>query len=157
MSRTGIRVFNSHDAIRVCDDKAVTYIALSGSNLKIPKTIFGALCYRNDLSVKKEWADLRFGDTVKFNGMEDYEAKRVQLLARRKTVSRKQFIKKAIGEEVKVNSNGETALEYFDSNIDNDALYCLDEPENSLSPKLQLKLVEILCKLLILISMILNL
>ena len=94
--------------------------------------------------VKKEWADLRFGDTVKFNGMEDYEAMRVQLLARRKTVSRKQFIKKAIGEEVKLNSNGETALEYFDSKIDNDALYCLDEPENSLSPKLQLKLVEML-------------
>ena len=87
---------------------------------------------------------MRFGDTVKFNGMEDYEAMRVQLLARRKTVSRKQFIKKAIGEEVKLNSNGETALEYFDSNIDNDALYCLDEPENSLSPKLQLKLVEML-------------
>ena len=70
--------------------------------------------------------------------MEDYEAMRVQLLARRKTVSRKQFIKKAIGEEVKLNSNGETALEYFDSNIDNDALYCLDEPENSLSPTFQL-------------------
>ena len=76
--------------------------------------------------------------------MEDYEAMRVQLLARRKTVSRKQFIKKAIGEEVKLNSNGETALEYFDSNIDNDALYCLDEPENSLSPRLQLRLVEMI-------------
>ena len=57
LSRTGIRVFNSHESIRVCDDKAVTYIALSGSNLKIPKTIFGALCYRNDLAVKKEWAE----------------------------------------------------------------------------------------------------
>ena len=28
--------------------------------------------------------------------------------------------------------------------MDNDALYCLDEPENSLSPKLQLKLVEMI-------------
>lgn len=92
--------------------------------------------------VKKEWKVLRYDDTVRFNGMEDYEELRTQLLARRKT--RKQYIKKVIGEEVKLNSNGETALEYFDSNIENDALYCLDEPENSLSPKLQLELVEML-------------
>ncbi len=54
--RTGVRMFNSHDAIRLCDDKGVTYIALSTSNLYTPKTIFAPLCYRQDLAVKKEWA-----------------------------------------------------------------------------------------------------
>ncbi|MBQ9734234.1 MAG: RimK family alpha-L-glutamate ligase [Clostridia bacterium] len=63
LSRTGVRVFNSHEAIRLCDDKAVTYIALSGSSLNIPKTLFGALCYRNDLAVNKEWAD-EIGDKL---------------------------------------------------------------------------------------------
>lgn len=57
LSRVGVRLFNSHDAIRLCDDKAQTYIALSCSNLKMPKTVFGALCYRQDLAVKPEWAD----------------------------------------------------------------------------------------------------
>lgn len=96
---------------------------------------------------RDEWAALKFGKTVKFQGMEDYEALRMQVMARSKSVSRRQFIKKTVGSEVKLNSNGETALEYFDSKIKNDTLYCLDEPENSLSPKLQIELVRMLEKM----------
>lgn len=96
---------------------------------------------------RDEWANLRFGETIKFSGMDDYEALRMQVLARSKSVSRRQFIKRTVGQEVKLNSNGETALEYFDSKINSDTLYCLDEPENSLSPRLQIKLVEMLEKM----------
>ena len=56
LQKLGIRLFNSHESIRLCDDKAETYLALSGAGLNIPKTIFGALCYRQDLPVKREWA-----------------------------------------------------------------------------------------------------
>lgn len=45
LSISGARLFNSHNAIRVCDDKARTYIALAGSNINLPKTIFAPLCY----------------------------------------------------------------------------------------------------------------
>ena len=93
---------------------------------------------------KDDWGKLRYGETIKFNSMDDYEALRAQVLARSKTVSRRQFIKRTVGEELKLNSNGETALEYFNNKIKNDTLYCLDEPENSLSPRLQLQLVEML-------------
>lgn len=93
---------------------------------------------------KDDWGKLRYGETIKFNSMDDYEALRAQVLARSKTVSRRQFIKRTVGEELKLNSNGETALEYFNKKIKNDTLYCLDEPENSLSPRLQLQLVEML-------------
>ena len=93
---------------------------------------------------REDWGKLRYGETIKFKSMEDYETLRAQVLARSKTVSRRQFIKRTAGEELKLNSNGETALEYFNNKITNDTLYCLDEPENSLSPKLQLKLVEML-------------
>lgn len=89
-------------------------------------------------------AKLKFGKTVKFKSMDDYEELRMQLLARRKSLTRRQFIQKTAGSEVKLNSNGETALEYFDSKLKNDTLYCLDEPENSLSPKMQIKLLDIL-------------
>ena len=85
---------------------------------------------------REEWAGLKFGETVKFSGLEDYEKIRLQVLARRKSLTRRQFIKKTAGEEVKLGSNGETAFEYFDSRLKNDTLYCLDEPENSLSPGL---------------------
>lgn len=53
----GLRLFNRHNAVRLCDDKAETYIALSRHGLKIPKTIFGALCYNKSLEIKKEWAE----------------------------------------------------------------------------------------------------
>lgn len=96
---------------------------------------------------REQWANLRFGENIKMRGMDDYEALRTQVLARSKSVSRRQFIKRTVGQEVKLNSNGETALEYFDSKIKNDTLYCMDEPENSLSPRLQIKLVELLEKM----------
>ncbi len=95
-------------------------------------------------TAKDEWANLKFGETVKFSGMQDYEALRLQVLARKKSVSRRQFIRKTVGNEVKLNSNGETALQYFEQKLKNDTLYCLDEPENSMSPKMQLELVKML-------------
>ncbi len=93
---------------------------------------------------KEEWANLRFGETIKFSGMQDHEALRMQVLARSKSVSRRKFIRKTAGQEVKLNSNGETALKYFEGKLKNDTLYCLDEPENSMSPKMQLELVSML-------------
>ena len=65
-------------------------------------------------------------------------------MAKRKNISRRGFIRKTAGKEVKLNSNGETAYEYFDTKLKNDTLYCLDEPENSLSPKMQIELVKLL-------------
>ena len=93
---------------------------------------------------KEEWSSLRYGETMKFGGMEDYEAFRAQVLARSKSVSRRQFIRKTAGQEVKLNSNGETAIKYFETKLKPDTLYCLDEPENSMSPAMQLELVKML-------------
>lgn len=93
---------------------------------------------------EKDYGEIKFGDTVKIQSMDDYEQLRLQVLARRKSVSRRKFIQKTVGKEVKLNSNGETALQYFEDKLKNDTLYCLDEPENSLSPKLQLELVKII-------------
>ena len=93
---------------------------------------------------KEKWAELRFGDTIRFSGPEDYEALRLQVQARRKTFSRRQFLRQEVGKKVGLHSNGETALTYFNKMLKDDTLYCLDEPENSLSPKLQLKLAKIL-------------
>ncbi len=57
LTKLSVRLFNSHNAIRLCDDKAETYIALSNVGINLPKTIFGALCYNRDLPIKKEWAE----------------------------------------------------------------------------------------------------
>lgn len=93
---------------------------------------------------KKEYQKLKYGDTVKMSGLDDYEDLRLQILARSKSVSRRKFIRQTVGAETKLNSNGETALSYFETKLKNDTLYCLDEPENSMSPKMQLELMKML-------------
>ena len=45
LEKSGIRLFNTHSAIRKCDDKGETYIALSGAGLNIPDTVFAPVCY----------------------------------------------------------------------------------------------------------------
>lgn len=52
------------------------------------------------------------------------------------------FIQHNVENNVREHSNGESAIQYFFNKIENDALYLLDEPENSLSPERQLELVE---------------
>ena len=52
------------------------------------------------------------------------------------------FVKKHVAGNIQERSNGESALMYFEEKIEENALYLLDEPENSLSPEKQLQLVE---------------
>ncbi len=95
---------------------------------------------------RDKYARLKFGETIRFSGMDDYEVVRQQLLARSKSVSRRKFLRRTVGSEVRMGSNGETALEYFDAKLRSDALYCLDEPENSMSVKMQLALADLLAQ-----------
>ena len=46
LTKLGIRLFNKHEAIRVCDDKGETCLALINSGVKMPKTMFAPLCFR---------------------------------------------------------------------------------------------------------------
>ncbi len=94
--------------------------------------------------VKNEWASIRFGDTVHYRGPEDYDALRIQNLARRKNLKRTGFVNRIVGKEMRLYSNGETALKFFRTELKDERLYCLDEPENSLSPKMQIELAGML-------------
>lgn len=57
LERKGVRLFNSHNAIRVCDDKARTYISLANKGFNLPKTIFGALCYSDSCEINETAVD----------------------------------------------------------------------------------------------------
>ena len=54
LEKAGMRLFNSHDGILVCDDKMQTYITLSGKNIPMPKTVAGLLCYHTDARLRKQ-------------------------------------------------------------------------------------------------------
>ena len=100
----------------------------------------------NQSNLKEEWAGLKYGKTIRLNGLDNYEEFSKQVDARKKSLSRRKYLYKLAGQEVKLNSNGETALHYFENKLSNDCLYCLDEPENSLSPKFQKELVDIIAQ-----------
>ena len=93
---------------------------------------------------KGDFARLKYGKNIPLNSLDDYENFRLQVLSRRKSVTRRQFLHAQIGRELRLMSNGETALSFFETHMALDTLYCLDEPENSLSPKMQLALKELL-------------
>ncbi len=57
LEKAGLKLFNSADAIRLCDDKFLTYISLAGNGVKMPKTISSPLMYSAN-------TDVAFLDTV---------------------------------------------------------------------------------------------
>ena len=87
-----------------------------------------------DATVKSSW---------QMKSLDDYEELRRRNEARRGTKS--QYVTKRMqGLEYRMHSNGESAFAYFTNKIDSNALYLLDEPENSLSAKLQKELAAFL-------------
>ncbi len=70
--------------------------------------------------------------------LQDYEALKKRVSARGKTQSA--FVREQLMQTVPEQSNGESAMFYFRQRIEADAVYLLDEPENSLSPKKQIEL-----------------
>mgnify|MGYP000845771930 FL=1 len=75
----------------------------------------------------------------------DYDELKKRNSARRKTQSA--FVREQLGEgNIRELSNGESALFYFRQRVAEDALYLLDEPENSLSADKQMELADYLAE-----------
>jgi len=77
-------------------------------------------------------------EPYQLKSLADYEEFRRRSDAKSKSQS--QFVKDRLMRNVQEQSNGESALVYFTDSIKENALYLLDEPENSLSAALQLEL-----------------
>ena len=75
-------------------------------------------------------------------GDKELEGMKKTVSARR--MSQSQYVRENMMENVPEHSNGESAFIYFTEKIQDNGLYFLDEPENSLSPERQLELVEFL-------------
>ena len=78
----------------------------------------------------------------KLRSLDDYEELKKRTDARRMTQS--SFVRGQVMDNVREQSNGESAGFYFKQRIEEDALYLLDEPENSLSAPGQIVLAEYL-------------
>lgn len=96
---------------------------------------------RSDLLA--EYKDLREGG-FRMTSLADYDQLKKVVQATRKGASGSSFVKESIGKNLRGKSNGETAFKYFTHRIKEDALYLLDEPENSLSVQRQRELAKFL-------------
>lgn len=87
----------------------------------------------------EEYLDNKYNQ-FQIKSLEDYDKLRRVNEARRKTQSK--YVRNNLMDNVREYSNGENAFRYFISKIEENGLYILDEPENSLSTKRQMELVK---------------
>lgn len=85
----------------------------------------------------QEYLDLKYSKFT-FYSLDDLDELRKSNMAKKGTQSN--YVRKNVMDNVREKSNGESAFMYFTSKIQDHALYLLDEPENSLSSRLQMEL-----------------
>ncbi|WP_294497351.1 AAA family ATPase [uncultured Gemmiger sp.] len=88
-----------------------------------------------------EYTDARYAH-FQLHSLEDYEQLKRANAARSKSKSR--YTRGQLMGNVRTRSNGESAMLYFTQKITENALYLLDEPENSLAPARVLELADFL-------------
>lgn len=137
------------DYIGFCDMKLVKELP-EGSKIITSDDVFDYMLNIRTLNegIDKKREDLfedyletKYSD-FQFRSLEDYKQLKKVNFARSKTQSK--FIRKNLMDNVREHSNGESALMYFTEKMKENALYLLDEPENSLSAANQLELVKFL-------------
>lgn len=103
-------------------------------------------CMNENIDVRRrelleEYTDARYA-RFQMRSLEDVDRLRQVVEAQRRSGS--QYVKNRLMKDVPGKSNGESAFLYFTREIQEEGLYLLDEPENSLSPQLQLELLRFL-------------
>lgn len=76
----------------------------------------------------------------RFKSLEDYDAFKKYMSVQRS--SKSEYVRLNMSNNVRERSNGESGYIYFTDKIKSNALYLLDEPENSLSPEKQQELLQ---------------
>lgn len=87
--------------------------------------------------VFQDYLDSKYAN-FQMNSLEDYDT--LKKINRSRSVTQSKYTRENLMKNIRTHSNGENAFRYFTEKLEENGLYLLDEPENSLSPKLQLEL-----------------
>lgn len=152
--KTGIKrdsIFNKSnfypDYVRLCNVQLKTDIP-ENSRIITSDDVFDYMLNIRNLNegidhkreeIFEEYLDAKYSH-FQMRSLEDYEQLKKVNAARSLTQSR--FVRSELMDNVREYSNGESAFRYFTEKIDENGLYILDEPENSLSPKRQMELMQ---------------
>lgn len=130
-----------------------------GDYLKLPKTIklitsddiFKKIENRTDYnnktldmiaSKRDEYSEIKYNSSDFRANSSNYDDL-VKIIDSRR-LSKTKFSKKYSVPKEQMQSNGETALDFFDKAFEKGGIYLLDEPENCLSPLFQIELMKII-------------
>ncbi|MBQ4523963.1 MAG: AAA family ATPase [Lachnospiraceae bacterium] len=89
----------------------------------------------------KEYLEAKYSH-FQVKSLDDYE--QLKKVNATRNHSQSKYIRDNLMDNIPEHSNGESAFLYFCDKIKENALYLLDEPENSLSPEKQLELIQFL-------------
>ncbi len=90
-------------------------------------------------SLLSEYTEVKYSH-FQLQSLDDYDQLKKFTDAQRKSGS--QYARDRLMQNIKGQSNGESAFMFFTQEIRENSLYLLDEPENSLSAEIQLKLLQ---------------
>lgn len=131
---TGCRArwqYDYHDSTVITSDDVFDYI------FNVRNINDGVDAKRDELL--EEYLDLKHTH-FQMRSLDDYEQLKKVNQARRQSGS--QFVRKNLMKNIPEKSNGESALMYFTNKIQENQIYLLDEPENSLSAEYQQELLQ---------------
>lgn len=137
------------DFVRLCQAEGS---APAGSGVLTSDDVFDDLL---DLRTLNEGIDRERGrlleeyrhlrrESVQMQSLADYDHLKQVVRTQKRGSSGSDYVREELGKNIPGKSNGETALRYFTHTIREDALYLLDEPENSLSAQKQQELARFL-------------
>lgn len=127
-----VRFIPEHSAILTSDDVFDRALEIRRVNEGIDGEREALLC---------RWRDNRYGaKDLTLHGLEDYDRWKELRDANKKKSTASGYVNDRLAKNIEERSNGESALQFFVQAIKDNALYLLDEPENSLSPSRQLDL-----------------
>lgn len=89
------------------------------------------------MNVRDEYDELNESN-MRLKSMAEYDEYKHFMKVYKST--KPKYVTNNLVNNITMRSNGETAINFFAKNFKNPGLYLIDEPENSLSPKYQLKL-----------------
>jgi len=89
--------------------------------------------------VFEEYLDVKYSQ-FQLRSLDDYE--QLKRMNKARSITQSKFVRSELMDNVREYSNGESAFRYFTEKIGENGLFILDEPENSLSPKLQIELAD---------------
>lgn len=102
---------------------------------------------RKELDDKYWFANSKWPDATPISTFRNDMEKYTEMFNLRKVGSGKKLIESRVEKNAQELSNGQTSLDYYNEKLQENTLYFLDEPENSLAPEYQLELVKLITEM----------